>query len=109
MSSWFELNKTPDGEYNFNLKSESGETLLSSPNYYSKGNAKMDISDVQHSCGYDALYEKKSEGNQHYFELKTPKRRVLGTSQMFKSAEDRDTALAAVKSSGGTKTTKETF
>ena len=88
MSSWFELNKTPDGEYNFHLKSESGETLLSSPTYYSKGNAKMDISDVQHSCAYDALYEKKSEDGQHCFELKTPKRRVLGTSQMFKSAED---------------------
>ena len=85
MSSWFELNKTPDGEYNFNLKSESGETLLSSPNYYSKGNAKMDISDVQHSCGYDALYEKTSEGNQHYFELKTPKRRVLEPARCSKA------------------------
>lgn len=109
MSSWFELNKTPDGEYKFDLKNESGETLLSSPTYYSKGNANMDISDVQHSCAYDALYEKKSEGDQHCFELKTPKRRVLGTSKMFKSVEDRDTALAAVKASGSTKTIKNNF
>lgn len=109
MSSWFELNKTSGGEYSFNLKSESGETLLSSPSYYSKGNANMDIQDIQHSCAYDALYEKKSEGGQHYFELKTPKRRVLGTSQMFKTAEERDAAMAAVKAGGGTKTIKNNF
>lgn len=104
MSSSYELHKDNEGAFNFSLKTEDGETILISKPYYSKGSAINDIAEMQHICNYENHYQRNvSAGNEHYFELQTPKHRTIGTSPMFSSVESMENAIGMAKSVGTTK------
>ncbi|WP_297188446.1 DUF1508 domain-containing protein [uncultured Porticoccus sp.] len=104
MSSSYELHKDNEGVFNFSLKTENGETILVSKPYFSKGSAINDISELQHICNYENYYQRNvSAGNEHYFELQTPRRKIIGTSPMFSSAESMENAIGLAKSVGTTK------
>lgn len=104
MSGSYELHKDNEGAFNFSLKTEDGETILTSKPYYSKGSAINDIAEMQHICNYENHYQRNvSAGNEHYFELQTPKHRTIGTSPMFSSVESMENAIGMAKSVGTTK------
>lgn len=101
MAGWFELNKSSDGQFRFVLKADNAETLLTSELYHAKASAESGIASVQSNCGVDARYEKKLASNgKHYFNLKAANHQVIGTSQMYASADSRDAGIASVKSNG---------
>lgn len=108
MSSWFELNKGVDGQYSFDLKDSSDETLLiSKQSYISRGSAKADIEVIQRNCSYIDRYDaKESPNGEYYFDLHSPNQQVIATSQRYNTAESRDAAIATVRSDGKTKTLK---
>ena len=108
MAGWFELNKSSDGQFRFVLKADNTETLLTSELYHAKGSAENGITSVQSNCGADERYEKKVASNgKHYFNLKAANHQVIGTSQMYASAESRDAGIASVKSNGTSTTVKD--
>jgi len=108
MAGFFELNKSSDGQFRFLLKADNGETLLTSELYHAKGSAENGIASVQSNCGADERYEKKVASNgKHYFNLKAANHQVIGTSQMYASADSRDAGIASVKSNGTSATVKD--
>jgi uncharacterized protein YegP (UPF0339 family) len=108
MAGWFELNKSSDGQFRFVLKAENAETLITSELYHAKPSAENGIASVQSNCGADERYEKKLASNgKHFFNLKAANHQVIGTSQMYASAESRDAGVASVKSNGTTMTVKD--
>lgn len=108
MAGWFELSRSSDGQYRFVLKADNAETLLTSELYHAKGSAENGIASVQVNCGADARYEKKIASNgKHYFNLKAANHQVIGTSQMYASADARDAGIASVRSNGTSTTVKD--
>lgn len=103
MTGWYELNKSSDGQYRFLLKSEAGETLLTSELYKAKDSAEAGIVSVRANSPSDARYERKVSSNgKPYFNLTAANHQVIGTSQMYASEQSRDAGIAAVKASGPT-------
>lgn len=108
MAGWFELSKSSDGQFRFVLKADNGETLLTSELYHAKGSAENGIASVQGNCGADERYEKKlAADGKHYFNLRAANHQVIGTSQMYASADALDAGVASVKSNGTTTTVKD--
>lgn len=102
------MSKSSDGQFRFVLKAGNAETLLASELYHAKGSAENGIASVQSNCGADARYEKKVASNgKHYFNLKAANHQIIGTSQMYASAESRDAGIESVKSNGTSTTVKD--
>ena len=105
MSGSFELSKSKDGQFRFVLKAVNGESILTSELYKSKGSAENGIASVQSNCGSDDRYDKKESTNgKFYFNLKAANHQVIGTSQMYTTAQSRDGGIDSVKANGTTKT-----
>jgi uncharacterized protein len=103
MASCYELTQSANGQYHFVLKAGNGEVILRSEQYESKGAAQAGIASVQKNCAVDANYERKeSSTGQPYFNLKALNHQVIGTSQMYKNAANRDAGIEAVKAHGAT-------
>ena len=108
MSGWYEMSKGKDGQYRFALKAGNAETILTSELYKGKASAENGIASVQKNCGSDERYERKEAKNgKHYFNLKASNHQVVGTSQMYASADSRDKGIESVKSNGATTTIKD--
>ena len=108
MAGWFELSTSSDGQYRFVLKAGNGETILTSELYKAKGSAENGIASVQANCGADERYEKKEASNgKFHFNLKAANHQIIGSSQMYASAQSRDAGIASVKTNGSSKTIKD--
>ncbi len=108
MSGWFELKKASDGQFRFVLKAGNAETILTSELYKAKPSAQSGIASVQVNCGNDDRYETlESKNGKFYFNLKAANHQVIGTSQMYSSAQSRDAGIASVKTNGTTSTIKD--
>ena len=103
MAALFELGKGSDGQFRFTLKAPNGETILTSEGYGSKASAQRGIAAVSANCGDETRYEKKeSKNGKFYFTLKAANYQVIGTSQMYASAQSRDGGIVSTKANGAT-------
>jgi uncharacterized protein YegP (UPF0339 family) len=101
MSGWFELKKGSNGQFYFVLKAGNAEVILTSEHYTTRAAAENGIASVQKNSPNDALYERKTASNGRlYFNLKAANHQVIGTSQMYESAEGREKGIASVKANG---------
>ncbi|HMK43378.1 MAG TPA: YegP family protein [Dissulfurispiraceae bacterium] len=108
MAGWFELSKSTDGQFRFVLKSGNAETILTSELYQAKGSAQNGIVSVRSNCGADERYEKKTAANgKFFFNLKAANHQVIGTSQMYATAQSRDAGITSVKTNGSTDSVKD--
>ncbi len=108
MAGWFELSKSSDGQFRFVLKAGNAEIILTSELYGARASAENGIASVQANSGEDSRYERKQASNgKEFFNLKAANHQVIGTSQMYASAQGRDAGIASVKANGGTKTVKD--
>lgn len=104
MPAHFNIDKSANGQFHFNLTAGNGEKILSSEMYNAKEAAQNGIASVQANCGDDARYEKRdSSAGQPYFNLRATNHQVIGSSQMYASTSSRDSGIAAVKAGGSTK------
>jgi uncharacterized protein YegP (UPF0339 family) len=56
---------------------------------------------VQTNCTDDDHYERMdSKNDQFYFNLKAPNHQIIGTSQMYTTAQSRDKGIDSVKTNG---------
>ena len=77
IAGWFELSKSSDNQFRFVLKAEE-------------------------------RYEKKTASNgKFYFNLKAANHQIIGSSQMYATAQSRETGIASVKANGTSQTVKD--
>ena len=77
------------------------ETILTSQMYIEKSSARNGIASVQANCTLDANYEHMDSRNEKfYFNLKAPNHQIIGTSQMYTTAQSRDKGIESVKTNG---------
>jgi len=98
MTATFEIKRTADGKYVFNLKSANDQVILTSQAYENKEAAESGISSVRHSATLDDQYEEKVGSDGHpYFVLFALNRKEIGRSQMYSSREAMRKGIASVK------------
>ena len=94
----YEVNKTTNGKFVFNLKAANHEVILSSEVYEEKSSALAGIESVRKNGADDANFElKKSSAGQPYPVLKAANRQVIGKSEMYSSEEAAKGGIASVK------------
>src|SRR5512140_382479 len=82
----YEIKKTVNGKFMFNLKAANHEVILTSEVYEQKASALAGIESVRANGTQDANYEiKKSSANEPYFVLKAANQQVIGKSEMYSS------------------------
>lgn len=103
MPGSYEIHKSGNGQFNFVLKAENDQVVLRSEQYESKAAAQNGIASVQANSPHDERYEKKeSSDGRWFFNLKAANHQVIGTSQMYASAQARDAGISSVKENGST-------
>ncbi|WP_313298138.1 YegP family protein [Diaphorobacter sp.] len=108
MAGWFELSKSTDGQFRFVLKAGNAETILTSELYKTRASAENGIASVQTNAASEERYERKEASNgKSFFNLKAANHQVIGTSQMYATAQSRDAGIDSVKNNGATKTVKD--
>lgn len=101
MAARYELKKTSDGQYMFNLKAPNYETILTSERYVSRSGAQQGIEAARKSSPLDERYDRRvSSSTQHYFVLRAANREIVGTSEMYSSRAAMETGILACKSYG---------
>ena len=101
MSACYQLSNSSDGQFHFVLKAGNAETILTSEPYAVKNSAQNGIISVQNNCSDDSHYERmESNDDKFYFNLKAPNHQIIGTSQMYATAQSRDKGIDSVKTNG---------
>jgi len=96
--SKFVIKTRVNGEFQFNLKANNGETILDSEGYTTKAACENGIASVKNNATDDARYERKTSTNgKHYFNLKARNGEIIGSSEMYESTAGRDNGIESVK------------
>lgn len=94
----FVITTRKNGEYQFNLKANNGQTILSSEGYTAKTSCENGIASVKKNSQDDARFERKNSSNgKSYFNLKATNGQIIGTSEMYESDSGRDNGIKSVK------------
>ena len=97
MAAKFELKKTSNDKFVFNLLASNGQVILTSETYDSRASALQGIESVKKHAPDDARFGRLSARNgAPYFTLKAGNGQVIGQSQMYSGAKARDAGIEAV-------------
>ncbi len=108
MAGWFELKKTKDNKFAFNLKAGNGEIILTSETYSSKSAAESGVDSVKQNAPLEDRYERKVATNgQNFFVLHAANKEPIGHSEMYSSKSAMENGIASVKSNAPTASTKD--
>lgn len=108
MSGYFELGKSKDEKFMFNLKADNHEIVLTSQTYSTKQHAMDGMDSVRRNSPKEERYARKqSSSDQPYFVLNAANGEVIGSSQMYASVAAMETGIASVKQNGPTKIAKD--
>ena len=98
MMAKFVITKRTNGEFQFNLKADNGQVILSSEGYSTKPNCQNGIESVRTNSRDDSKYDLKTSTNgKAYFNLKAANGQIIGTSEMYESEAARNNGIASVK------------
>ena len=98
MSAKFEISKSKNGKFLFNLKAGNGEVILTSQMYEAKPSAVQGIESVRTNSALDERFERKSSTKaEPYFNLLAANGQVIGHSEMYSSTSARENGIASVK------------
>lgn len=94
----FEITLTSCGEYHFRLlDTGNSKPILSGRQYTTKNACREGIDWVKSNAPYDYQYEAKQSHGKYYFILKAANGQLIGTSEIYANAADRDAGLRLVK------------
>lgn len=94
----FVISKRTNGEFQFNLKADNGQVILTSEGYTTRAACENGIESVRKNSSDDARYDrKKSTNSKHYFNLKSSNGQIIGTSEMYESSAAMENGIASVK------------
>ena len=103
MAGKFELKKSKNDKYFFNLLAGNGQIILSSEMYEAKASAVNGMESVKKNSADDSRYERLTgKDGSPYFVLKAGNSQVIGQSQMYSSESARDGGIASCKTNGPT-------
>lgn len=98
MASKFELKKSRNDKFVFNLLAGNGQVILTSEIYDSKASALNGIESVRKHAPNDGRYGRLSaKDGSPYFTLKAANGQVIGQSQMYSGAKARDAGIESVQ------------
>ena len=101
MAGKFELKKSKNDKYFFNLLAGNGQIILSSEMYEAKASAVNGMESVKKNSADDSRYERLTgKDGSPYFVLKAGNSQVIGQSQMYSSESARDGGIASCKTNG---------
>ena len=108
MAGKFELKKSSNDKYYFSLLASNGQVILTSEMYESKASALNGIESVKKNAADASRYERADGSNgKPYFTLKAANHQVIGRSQMYDNAANRDGGIASVMEHGPGATTDD--
>lgn len=94
----FVISQRSNGEYQFNLKADNGQVILTSQGYASKASCTNGIESVRTNSQEDGRFERLTASNgKFYFNLKASNGQVVGSSQMYEAEAGRDNGIDSVK------------
>ncbi len=98
MAARFELKKSSDGQFMFNLIAPNGEVILTSERYTAKSSAEDGIDSVKTNAPLNERYDRRtSTSNEPYFVLKAANGEIIGRSEMYSSTGAMENGIASVK------------
>ena len=98
MAGKFELKKSKNDKYFFNLLAGNGQIIMSSEMYESKASAQNGIASVRKNAPDDARYDRLvGKDGSPYFTLKAGNHQVIGQSQMYAAEKSRDNGIDSCK------------
>lgn len=98
MAGTFELVKTKNDKFMFNLKAGNGQIILTSQMYEAKANALQGIESVKANAALDERFERSMSANDEpYFNLKASNGQVIGRSQAYSSNSAMENGITSVK------------
>ena len=101
MAAKYELLKSSDGQYYFNLKAANGQVILTSERYKEKPSATNGIDSVKRNSPDDGRYERKTSAKgQPFFVLKATNGEPIGRSEMYTSKSSMENGIKSVKTNG---------
>jgi uncharacterized protein YegP (UPF0339 family) len=93
----FVISKRTNDEYQFNLKAQNGEIILTSQGYSTKASCENGIESVRTNAVDDNNFDRnKSTNNKDYFNLKAGNHQIIGTSEMYENTSGMETGIASV-------------
>ncbi len=99
MAEKFEIKRSTNQKYHFNLAAGNGQIILSSQMYETRAAAAKGIESVRVNCKDDSRFKRRqSKGGDSYFVLKAGNGLEIGRSQMYKSVEGMENGIKSVKS-----------
>ena len=108
MTGYYELKKSGETGFMFNLKAGNHETILTSEIYASKDGALDGIASVQANSPHNDQFERKvATDGSAFFVLTATNGKTIGSSQMYSSDASRDEGIKSVSANGVTTTIKE--
>jgi len=98
MAAKFELKKSKNDKFVFNLLAANGQVILTSEMYESRASALNGIQAVRKNAHNDGRFGRPSAKNgAPYFTLKAANGQVIGQSQMYSGAKARDAGIESVQ------------
>jgi len=102
MAGKFEIKKSSNGQFFFNLRAGNGEIILTSQMYAAKSSAEGGIESTRKNAPIDSRYERKtSAGGQPYFVLKAANGETIGKSETYSSTTAMENGVESVKKNAG--------
>lgn len=106
----FVVSTRANGEFQFNLKADNGQVILSSEGYTSKAGCENGIESVRKNAPDDEKYDRlESKNGKYYFNMKAGNGQIIGSSQMYESESGRDNGIDSVKRNAPGATVEETI
>ncbi len=98
MAGKFELKKSSNGQFRFNLKAGNGQVILTSELYTEKRGAQSGIESVKRNAPIEERYERKTnKAGEPYFVLKASNGQVVGQSESYSSTSAMEGGIESVK------------
>lgn len=97
----FVISHRSNGEFQFNLKAGNGQIILSSEGYKTKASCLSGIDSVKKNCANASNFERKTATHgKFHFNLKAANGQIIGSSQMYETAEGMENGIESVQRNG---------
>jgi uncharacterized protein len=98
MAGKFELKKSKNDKFHFNLQAGNGQIIMQSEMYESKASALNGIASVKKNANVAGRFDSLTgKDGSPYFVLKAGNHQVIAQSQMYASEKARDNGIESCK------------
>jgi len=106
--SKFVISRRYNGEYQFTLVANNGQTILASEGYLSKEACENGIESVKKNALESIRFDRLISSNgKYYFNLKASNGQIIGSSEMYESQNARDNGIESVTKNVQNSTTED--